>query len=272
MNYDTERNGIEGWENNDSKTSGCSQDQHQEGSCSTQEETGGDKRLRVPAVESVGKRYGRLMVLGVLNIGRGKMAADAVCDCGQRRLFTLAKLRRGSTKSCGCLRIEEAGKMARTHGLSGTVEYNVWCAMRNRCESPGDTQYKDYGGRGIVACERWKHFENFISDMGKRPTSRHTLERLDNDKGYSPDNCIWETRKNQCRNKRDNLHLSVDGVEFVAADFIEKHSISGVALYMRVHRSRKKGVDHFNLQGRHIVILSKNPDDKGTTKEASTIN
>lgn len=95
------------------------------------------------------------------------------------------------------------------HGMSSTPIYRVWRSMRTRCENPSSVAFKNYGGRGITVCDRWRLFENFHSDMGDRPPG-HTIERVDNDKGYSPDNCIWATRKCQSRNRR-NLHLLTVG-------------------------------------------------------------
>lgn len=94
-------------------------------------------------------------------------------------------------------------KPRKTHGLTGTMAYQSWIGMRQRCHNPNAWNYGNYGGRGIQVCERWlESFENFFADMGERPSKQHSLGRINNDGGYSPDNCRWETRAQQVKNKR----------------------------------------------------------------------
>ncbi len=90
-------------------------------------------------------------------------------------------------------------------------EYNCWVAMRQRCENPKDPDYKHYGGRGIAVCDRWTDYAGFISDMGKKPSREHSIERRDNERGYSPKNCYWGTKQVQCNNQRRNLFLEFNG-------------------------------------------------------------
>lgn len=95
------------------------------------------------------------------------------------------------------------------HGKCGTKVYRAWEALRNRCENPNNRAYADYGGRGITVCERWSKFANFLHDMGE-PLPGQSIDRIDNDKGYGPENCRWASRKEQNRNKR-SLHLITAG-------------------------------------------------------------
>lgn len=123
------------------------------------------------------------------------------CDCGTTTLLTSSSLRRGGTVSCGCYR-RNRKPWNKTHGERGTPENNSWRAMRQRCLNPNAIQYKYYGGRGITICKRWDNFASFLEDMGRKPTPRHSLDRIDNDGPYSPDNCQWSTHSEQVGNRR----------------------------------------------------------------------
>lgn len=108
-------------------------------------------------------------------------------------------------------------------------EYNIWAKMRSRCENTNNKDFRNYGGRGITVCERWRSFANFIVDMGRRPSSQHTIERIDNDSCYSIDNCIWATRDIQARNRRPRRLLSVCQ---------RGHELSGENVYLRANGKR----------------------------------
>jgi hypothetical protein len=112
------------------------------------------------------------------------------------------------------------------HGLSRTPAYPVWCNMKTRCYNESSTFYAEYGGRGITVCERWREsFSAFYEDMGERPAGM-TIERLDNDKGYEPGNCVWATRKVQSRNRRGRRLLTIDGKTQTMAEWSEECGIA----------------------------------------------
>ena len=149
----------------------------------------------------VGIKYGRWTVLKLAHRDKN-LAIHWVCECecGNIKILRCDNLKSGDSRSCGCL-IKETRK--RKHGLSGTPEYNSWQAMIQRCTNIKSKQYPRYGGRGIKICDRWLDINNFLLDMGKRPSKDHTLDRIDNSLGYPPENCRWADWFVQNRNRRN---------------------------------------------------------------------
>lgn len=123
-----------------------------------------------------------------------------------------------------------------THGLTGTTEHNIWCGIRRRCLNPNDGVYADYGGRGIRICERWSSFAKFLDDMGARPSSRHSIERRNNNGHYEPGNCYWATRLQQSRNRRGNVYLTYRGKTRCVTEWAERLELTAAAIRMRLRR------------------------------------
>lgn len=155
------------------------------------------------------------------------------CDCGETRSVATDKLNSGNTKSCGCLQRDKAGARLRTHGACQTPEYRVWRSIRERCRL---RPHPRYGGRGIDVCDRWfDSFQAFIADMGKRPTPKHTLERIDGDRNYEPSNCKWATWIEQNNNKAGIRKVTLNGKADTIANWCRRLRISKNTVSNRIH-------------------------------------
>lgn len=197
---------------------------------------------------SAGMRFGRWLVISAATsrFYRDKSKASLVerkhwhcrCDCGTERDVSELNLKNGRSAGCGCSNVEASVEANLRHGetLGGksTSEYTAWKAMHSRCRNPNNKRFEHYGGRGIDVCERWRVFENFLTDMGRRPTSQHSLDRIDNDLGYEPGNCRWAIPHVQMTNRTVTRFVEVDGSNVPIATLAKRNGIPANTLRSRI--------------------------------------
>ena len=182
----------------------------------------------------VGMTFGRLTVTSKAESNKhGAAMWNCVCSCGREHVAMGSLLRRGEVKSCGCLKSNTPAPN-RTHNMSGTPLYRVWATMRNRCGNPKVKGYEVYGGRGIKVCDRWASFENFLADMGPRPSDDHSIDRINVDGDYEPGNCRWATLGEQMSNKRNSKFLSANGETHTMAEWARRLGCNPAAILARL--------------------------------------
>lgn len=190
--------------------------------------------------ELIGHRFGRMVVVAFAERAKRKRWWLCRCDCGTEKKACHTDLLTGATKSCGCLSVEHRAKgwaASTTHGQGGklrTPTYNSWHKMKQRCLNPKNDEYSNYGGRGITVCERWLDFENFLADMGPRPTGTSIDRFPDKNGNYEPGNCRWATAKEQNNNMRKNIFLEYGGTRLTVAQWARRLGISPGTLHGRL--------------------------------------
>jgi len=183
----------------------------------------------------VGQKFGLLTVASFSHIDTLRRAIwNCKCACGNDVKLATSVMKSGHNISCGCAWRERIAVGKLRHGMTGTKVWAVWIGMRNRCYKPVTDRYPQYGGRGIKVCDRWHLFENFYADMGDVPEGM-SIDRIDVDGDYCPENCRWATSMEQGANKTNTLYVTLHGKEYLFGDLIKaaglKHSTAHARLY-----------------------------------------
>ena len=205
-------------------------------------------------IDLTGRRFGRLQVRRRSEQVKHKEPQWlCLCDCGTERVVPGGSLRGGRTQSCGCWgrevnaeRKEQARKaraliprQAKLPPIADHPLYPTYSAMRQRCGNRNSKGYQRYGGRGITICERWQGtdgFPNFLSDMGKKPSPKHSIDRIDNDGNYEPDNCRWATRSEQSNNSCRNRLVEIGGIRMTLVQASRATKVRYSLLLQRLNR------------------------------------
>jgi hypothetical protein len=187
-----------------------------------------------------GQKFNRLRVIQNAGFVKNKLNKIylwlCLCDCGKETIVRHSNLIYGISKSCGCLNNEKR-HLKRTHGKSTSSEYYSWTDMKTRCLNKNRKVYKDYGGRGILICERWLHsFENFLLDMDNKPNRQYTLERINVNGNYEPSNCKWLHKKEQAKNTRRTHYIEYNGMKMNLTDWLRYFKVKK----NNIHRQLKK--------------------------------
>lgn len=190
-------------------------------------------------IDIIGTKFTRWLVISrASNDAVGKAQFLCRCDCGAEKVLQGILLRRGVSKSCGCLKLEALSKRQKTHGHTANGKpsptFHSWAGMIARCTNPNNAHYKYYGGVGISVCDRWHSFSNFLQDMGEKPP-RMSIDRIDVSGNYEPSNCRWATAKEQARNKTNNTMLTANGETLCLAAWAERLGINQMSLSHRIN-------------------------------------
>ena len=211
---------------------------------------GGHKRTNWSMME--GRKFGRLTITGKQPVTNNHIYVMCMCDCGTQKIIDSNKLKTGHTKSCGCLKKETTAannkKTKSTHceciNHRVSTEYSTYSKMIFRCSNKGNPSYRN---RGIAVCDRWKlgqdgltGFECFLQDMGRRPSTKHSIDRIDNRGSYSPSNCRWATNKEQTNNREVTFYVENDGIKLPLTEWCEHFSINYHTVWTRI---KKRGWD-----------------------------
>lgn len=203
-------------------------------------------QLNPKTINLAGRTFSRLLVISYAGSINGKVRWRCLCECGTEVVVVSEYLRIGKTRSCGCLQAEVSAAKGRARSLHkgrGTLTYSSWKSMRARCNNPNDPSYPRYGGAGVTVDPRWDKYENFLADMGERPSKRHSIDRIDVNGSYTPGNCRWATSSQQQRNKKNTTMIEFNGELRVMAEVAE---IIGIPLRF-LHNRRASGWTDYEI-------------------------
>jgi hypothetical protein len=204
-------------------------------------------------INMVGLKFGRLTVLVFSHKIKEQLYWVCNCTCGRVAVVNGSHMRSGNTKSCGCLHKDASKRVCfqTTHNESNSRLHSIWRGIKKRCLNPNAGNYSDYGGRGITVCAEWVNsYEKFRDDMGHPPFVGASIDRIDNEKGYSKENCRWATVIEQRHNVRSNINLTYEGETHCLAEWARIKKMNEQTLYCRI----RKGWDVADALTRDIRI------------------
>jgi len=187
-------------------------------------------------INIVGNKYGKLTVVSQEPSVNHRSIWKCVCECGKEKIAKGHDLKNGHVKSCGCTRHSPI-----THNKSNTPEYIIWAGMKARCTYTKHKSYDDYGAKGITISESWESFENFLADMGERPSVGMSIERKDNTKGYSKENCIWADKYAQAANRKSSIaimHLETGLFFDTVRDAAKAFNLTELTLWRHIKKGK----------------------------------
>lgn len=195
-----------------------------------------------------GQRFGRLVVIGIDDRSTRKTYYFCQCDCGKVKSIRSDGLLSGMVRSCGCMKREQDRKNLTAnhkHKMSGTRPYEIWQGIKKRCYNPNDVRYDRYGGRGISMCEEWREdFSAFYTwALENGYADNLTIDRIDNDKGYFPDNCRWADIETQCRNRASNIRIKIGNATKTLTEWCDIFEVDYNTVYARYHRGKYSGIE-----------------------------
>lgn len=205
-------------------------------------------------IDRTGEKHGRLLVLGLSGIRGKDRLCHVRCDCGVEKEVVQSKLttKTKPIRSCGCLAKDNHHK---THELTSHRFYHIWKSMTSRCYKESSSSYKDYGGRGITICEEWKdtplHFLAWLEENNYKKGLE--IDRRNNNKGYSPENCRITTKSVNCRNKRDTVMIEWNGRTIPLIELAEMHNIKYGTMYRRINKMKLSPEDAVNFKRKQKV-------------------